>query len=55
MYDYRKDIQDILEHTSDDPNSLIASAYAIKTITNIIINETQANNANNTQKTPNVD
>ena len=46
MYDYRSDIQGILEHTTDDPNSLIASAYAIKTITNIIINENQANNAN---------
>lgn len=48
MYDYRKDIQGILNHTSDDPNSLITSAYAIKTITNIIINEqTAANTANN--------
>lgn len=50
MYDYRKDIQTILNHTSDDSNSLIASAYAIKTITSIIINETQVNNANNNQE-----
>lgn len=48
MYDYRSDIQEILKHTTDDPNSLIASAYAIKTITNIIINET--NNTNNNQE-----
>lgn len=48
MYDYRSDIRGILEHTTDDLNSLIASAYAIKTITNIIINEqTAANTANN--------
>ena len=50
MYDYRKDIHGILDHTSDDPNSLIASAYAIKSITSIIINEVQANNANNNQE-----
>lgn len=55
MYDYRKDILAILNHTADDSNSLIASAYAIKAITNIIINETQANNTTDTQKTPNVD
>lgn len=49
MYDYHSDIQSILEHTSDDPNSLIASAYAIKAITNIIINEQTAANTTNNQ------
>ena len=49
MYDYRKDIQGILNHTSDDSNSLIASAYAIKAITNIIINEQAAANTTNNQ------
>ena len=49
MYDYRSDIQSIREHTTDDPNSLITSAYAIKTITNIIINEQTAATTTNDQ------
>ena len=49
MYDYRSDIQGILEHTTGDSNSLIASAYAIKAIANIIINEQAAANTTNNQ------
>lgn len=37
MYDYRKSIQQILDHTGKEQHELISSAYAINTICDIIL------------------
>lgn len=37
MYDYRKSIQGILNHTGDNPHELLTSAYAIYTICDVIL------------------
>lgn len=44
IYDYRKDIEGILSHTNNDKQSLIASAYAMHAITNIILQSVKSNN-----------
>lgn len=43
IYDYRKDIEGILAHTTNDKKSLIASAYAMHAITNIILQSVDSN------------
>lgn len=43
IYDYRNDIEGILTHTTNDKKSLIASAYAMHAITNIILQSVDSN------------
>lgn len=52
IYDYRHDIDGILKHTESNDNSLISSAYAIRAICNVILNDIKLQQTQTSESKP---